>query len=90
MGKFFGQLSCSGKIWSTDQVVVKVPGKTLTEYPAEERNRKEVQLEANLKRAMEDITENIADNLHIQPCTSDKRPQEIKRSWLTETLNYLF
>lgn len=39
---------------------------------------------------MEDITENIADNLHIQPCTSDKRPQEIKRSWLTETLNYLF
>jgi hypothetical protein len=62
---------CPGEIWSRDELMVRVPGKRLAEYPEEQQHLKQVQLEANLKRAAEELTAEAADALETQPC-SDK------------------
>jgi hypothetical protein len=68
---------CPGLIWSRDELVVRVPGKALAEYPEDQRRLKEVQLEANLKRAVEDITEQAHGKLSLQSCTADNKAQSI-------------
>jgi hypothetical protein len=74
--------SCPGTIWSKQEEAIKVPGKTLAEYPPEERKRKEVQLHVNLDRAMEDIAETASQKLRLQPCTERGEPVKIRRwSW---------
>lgn len=70
--------SCEGLIWTKDELVVRVPGKALTEYPPEKQKRKEVQLEANLNRAMDELAETTGEKLALQACTEDGKPEEIR------------
>ncbi|MGH7207744.1 MAG: hypothetical protein ACREI2_16215, partial [Nitrospiraceae bacterium] len=60
--------NCQGLIWTDEELAVKVPGKTLAEYPPEDRGRKEIQLEVNLNRAMADLGETAGRKLKLQPC----------------------
>ena len=68
---------CVGPIWTDDALRVRVPGKDLAEYPPEQQKQKEVQLEANLNRAMADIAETAGEKLAIQACTEEGKPEEI-------------
>jgi len=68
---------CEGLVWTDDELAVKVPGKTLAEHPPEERGRKEIQLEANLNRAMAELAETVGQKLQLQPCINDGRPAKI-------------
>jgi len=86
----FQSKPCSGLIWTEQEAVVKVPGKTLAEYPPEDRKRKEVQLEANLNRAMTEIAETAARKLRQQPCTEDGPPEQISGSSMLQLLDFLY
>jgi hypothetical protein len=44
--------NCRGLVWNGEELAIHVPGKILAEYAAEERSKKEIQLEANLKWVM--------------------------------------
>lgn len=81
---------CSGLIWTEQEAVVKVPGKTLAEYPPEDRKRKEVQLEANLNRAMIEIAETAGRKLRQQPCAEDGTPEQIDGSSMLQLLDFLY
>ena len=59
---------CSGQIWKKTEFVNLVPGKTLTQYPPEERKKKEVQLAANLDHAMMNLAESAGKRLRKKPC----------------------
>ena len=72
---------CEGSIWVDQEVMITIPRKTMAAYPPEQRNRKELQLEANLNRAMEEVAEHAAGDLRLQPCTEDGHPA--KRSGLS-------
>ena len=63
---------CEGPVWSTEDVVVLIPGKTLAAFPPEERRRKEVQLGVNLERAMTHIAEAAGRSLRPKPCASEQ------------------
>ena len=62
---------CAGEIWSHDELMVKVPGKLLEEYPEDQQHLKQVQLEANLRRALEGLTAEAGDILEVRPCRED-------------------
>lgn len=62
---------CAGPIWSRDELVVRVPGKQLERYSKEQKGRKEIQLEANLHKAAEELSSEASDVLEIQPCEAD-------------------
>jgi len=68
---------CEGSIWTDDKLRVRVPGKTLAEYPLAQQKLKEAQLEANLNRAMAEIAGTAGEKLVIQTCTEDGKPEEI-------------
>jgi hypothetical protein len=85
----FQAIQCSGRVWSTDEAKVLVPGKTLNEYPVEERKLKEVQLEANLRHATEAIISHAADTVRLQPCQADGTPAKIRRFSLWTLLDLL-
>lgn len=70
---------CPGAIWNKQEEAIKVPGKTLDEYPPEERKHKHIQLQANLDRAMEEIAETASEKLRLQPCTERGQPTKIRR-----------
>lgn len=72
--------SCSGTIWSKQEEAIRVPGSRLDEYTPEERGRKEIQLQINLDRAMEEIAETASQKLRLQPCTEAGQPVKI-RGW---------
>jgi hypothetical protein len=69
--------NCRGVVWSEDELALKVPGKTLAEYPPEEQSKKEIQLEANLKHVMADFAETTGPKLALQPCKADGNPATI-------------
>jgi hypothetical protein len=71
---------CEGSIWVNQEVMITIPRKTMEAYPPEQRNRKELQLEANLTRAMEEVAEHAGQDLRLEPCTEDGHPA--KRSGL--------
>jgi hypothetical protein len=73
----FQMKNCIGPIWTDDALRIRVPGKDLAEYPPEQQKLKEVQLEANLNRAMADIAEAAGEKLALQACTEDGKPEEI-------------
>lgn len=81
---------CEGLVWSGQELVVKVSGKTLAEYPPEEQKRKEVQLEVNLNRAMAEIAETVGRKLVRQPCGEDGVPQKIGGSSAWQLLDLLY
>lgn len=71
--------SCPGVIWDKQEEAVKVPGKTLDEYPPEERKLKHIQLRVNLDHALEEIAETVSERLRLQPCTERGQPIKIRR-----------
>ncbi len=82
--------NCQGVIWSQDELVVRVPGKTLAEYPPAQQSRKEIQLEANLNRVMEAIAESIGASLALQPCNSSGMPKKISTFTVWSLLDLLY
>jgi hypothetical protein len=78
--------NCQGLIWTDEELAIKVPGKTLAEYPPEDRVRKEIQLEANLNRATADLAQTVGRKLKLQPCDDAGGPAKISGfsvfSWL--------
>ena len=74
--------SCPGEIWSRDELVVRVPGKQLAHYPEEQQHLKQVQLEANLHEAVEELSAEAADVLDVQPCTEKNEAKPLRTfSW---------
>jgi len=71
--------SCPGTIWDKQEEAIRVPGKTLDEYPPEERKPKHIQLRVNLDRALEEIAETASEKLRLQPCTERGQPLKIRR-----------
>jgi len=49
-----------------------VPGKLLEQYPEDQQHLKQVQLEANLHRTLEDLTAEAGDILEVRPCREDQ------------------
>jgi hypothetical protein len=74
--------SCPGKIWSRDELVIRVPGKRLDQYPEDQQHLKQVQLEANLRQAAEDVVAEAAEVLEIQPCSANNEAKPLPSfSW---------
>ena len=82
--------NCRGLIWSHDELVVRVPGKTLADYPPLQQSRKEIQLEANLNRVIGQIAESIGDSLSLQPCNSSGMPKKISSFTVWSVLDLLY
>src|SRR5262249_4874245 len=82
--------NCRGIVWSEDELAVKVPGKTLAEYPLEQQSKKEVQLEVNLRRVMTDIAETIGPKLAIQSCQNDGTPAKISTFSIWSVFDLLY
>ena len=74
--------SCPGKIWSRDELVIRVPGKQLEQYPEDQQHLKQVQLEANLQQAAEDVVAEAVSILDVQPCSETNEAKPISSfSW---------
>ena len=77
---------CEGPIWSKQELTIKVSGKELSHYTADEQTRKEVQLDINLHRAAAAIADDAAETLVRQDCDQQGRPHRISTismwSWL--------
>jgi hypothetical protein len=69
---------------------MKVPGKTLSEYPPEQQSKKEIQLEANLQHVMGDIAETVGPKLTVQPCQIDGNPTKISSFSLWSVFDLLY
>jgi hypothetical protein len=82
--------NCRGVVWSKDELAVKVPGKTLAEYPQEEQSKLEIQLEANLKHLMAEFAETIAPKLVLQPCQADGSPATISSFSIWSVFDLLY
>src|SRR5262245_56038552 len=73
---------CHGEIWSRDELMVRVPGKRLAAYPEDQQHLKQVQLEANLRRAVEDLVTEAADALDARPCSDNNEAKPLRTfSW---------
>jgi hypothetical protein len=83
-------VNCEGLIWTQEELAIKVPGKTLAEYPEELRGRKEIHLEANLKRATGDIAEEAGAKLALQACDEDGKPEQISNFSILSILDLLY
>ena len=70
---------CGGPLWSTQTVMVLIPGKTLAVFPPDERRRKEIQLGVNLERAIRDIAEAAGQSLRPKPCGPEPEPGNTRR-----------
>jgi hypothetical protein len=70
---------CGGPLWSTQTVMVLIPGKTLAVFPPEERRRKEVQLGVNLERAIRDIAEAAGRSLRPKPCGPEPASEQARQ-----------
>lgn len=81
--------NCQGLTWTDEELAIKVPGETLAQYPPEDRGRKEIQLEANLSRAMADLAETAGRKLKVQPCDDEGRPAKISGFSVFSLLDYL-
>lgn len=82
--------NCEGLIWTKEELAIKVPGTTLAEYPEELRDKKETQLEANLKRATGDIADAAGEKLALQACDKDGKPEPISGFSILSILDYLY
>ena len=63
---------CAERVWHEQEVIVLIPWKTLAKYPPEERQRKEVQLEVNLSRALAEVAESAGRKLRLKPCDNEQ------------------
>ncbi len=58
---------CEQQIWNVREFAL-LGHKYLEMYPEPERKKKEIQLEANLTRAMEELARRAGESLRLQPC----------------------
>ena len=73
---------CPGAIWSHDELMVRVPGQRLQQYPADQQHLKQIQLQANLQRAVEEVVAEAAEVLNSQPCTEQNEAKAMSSfSW---------
>jgi hypothetical protein len=73
---------CPGEIWSRDELMVRVPGKRLEQYPEDQQHLKQVQLQANLERSVEDIAAEAAEVLEFRPCSEHNEAKPLSSfSW---------
>jgi hypothetical protein len=63
-------MGCAEPVWHDEEVIVLIPWKTLAKYLPEERQRKEVQLEVNLSRALAEVAVSAGRELRLKPCDS--------------------
>lgn len=59
---------CAKQPWTEESLVMLVPGKTLKQYPPDERRRKDVQLTVNLSRALTEIADSAGQKLRLTAC----------------------
>ncbi len=81
--------NCEGPIWSDDELRVRVPGTALAEYPPEQQKQKEVQLEANLNRAMAELAETTGEKLTLQACNGNGKPEKIRGFAFSSVFDFL-
>lgn len=81
---------CGGIIWTEQEMVVKVPGKELEAYPPEDQRRKEVQLEANLTKALATFAESAGEKLTRRLCTENGQPESISNFSVWSVLDLLY
>lgn len=68
--------ACHDRTWTQEALVILVPGKTLEEYPADERSRKEVQLTVNLTEALKEIADDAGHELRRKPCHKPRSTED--------------
>lgn len=61
---------CKQTIWKDQELIVLIPGKSLQEYPPEDRKRKEIQLGVNLQKAFMEIAKSAGSKLRLKSCLS--------------------
>lgn len=62
---------CEQQIWKEQELVVLVPGKTLKNNSPEDKKRKEIQLRANLERALKKIAKTASQEIRLKPCRNE-------------------
>lgn len=63
---------CEQQIWKEQELIVLVPGKTLEKYSPEDKKRKEIQLGANLEKALKKIAKTAGQELRLKTCKYSK------------------
>jgi len=61
---------CPGNLWEEEVVVMLVRDETLKQFPADQHRRKDIQLAANLSRAMTEIADHAGRELRLSPCST--------------------
>src|SRR5262249_118950 len=59
---------CPRTLWEEEVVVMLVREETLKQFPADQHRRKDIQLAANLSRAMTEIADQAGRELRLSPC----------------------
>jgi hypothetical protein len=73
---------CPGEIWSHDELMVRVPGKQLEQYPEDQQHLKQLQLQANLQRAVEGAVAEAMEVLEARPCLDNNEAKPLRTfSW---------
>ena len=60
---------CPGTLWEEEVTVMLVGDETLKQFPADQHRRKDIQLAANLSRAMTEIADRAGRELRLSPCS---------------------
>jgi hypothetical protein len=81
---------CEGLVLTEQEAVVRVLGKDLAEYSADDQKKKEIQLEINLKRAMANMADIAGGKLRHQPCTDNGSPSKLSSFSLWAVLDFLY
>ena len=81
---------CEGLVWTEQELIIKVPGKALAEYSPEAQRRKDVQLQANLNRALASLAESAEEKLARTPCTESGQPEMISHFSIWSILDFLY
>lgn len=59
---------CEQVIWKEQELMVRIPGKSLKKYSPEAQKRKEVQLGVNLEETLKELAKIAGRELRLKPC----------------------
>ena len=59
---------CEQVIWREEELMVRIPGKSLRKHSPEEQKRKEVQLGVNLEETLKELAKIAGRELRLKPC----------------------
>ena len=59
---------CEQVIWKEEELMVRIPGKSLKKHSPEEQKRKEVQLGVNLEETLKELAKIAGRELRLKPC----------------------